>query len=375
MVRFLHMGDMHLDSPFAGMSVQESEKKRAELRALFSSILSDAAEDGCDAALISGDLFDQGFTNPDTVAQIKEAVAKFGRPVVIAPGNHDPYNPASVWTAGAWPENTRIFSSTAFSSFDLELRGTPVTVWGWAFTSSKLDDCPIPAGFRADAGGGRVNVICAHGDTSSPISRYCPIPEPLITGSGCEYAALGHIHKAPEPKLLGRTLTAYSGFPQGRSWDEPGQGRVLYVDADAGRASIRIHPTGNHRYSEMTADVTGAASDEEVCGIVASSVAGDIYPSTSLRVTLTGAVPPSYRPDTAAVARSTDLPDGITLSVTDATSPVYGADYLMSDLTVRGELYRSLLPGLGSADPDIRRASADALRIGLLALDGKAFMQ
>ena len=73
MVRFLHMGDMHLDSPFAGMSVQESEKKRAELRALFSSILSDAAEDGCDAALISGDLFDQGFTNPDTVAQIKEA--------------------------------------------------------------------------------------------------------------------------------------------------------------------------------------------------------------------------------------------------------------------------------------------------------------
>ena len=50
-------------------------------------------------------------------------------------------------------------------------------------------------------------------------------------------------------------------------------------------------------------------------------------------------------------------------------------EHLMSALTVRGELYRSLLPGLGSADPDIRRASADALRIGLLALDGKAFMQ
>ena len=44
-------------------------------------------------------------------------------------------------------------------------------------------------------------------------------------------------------------------------------------------------------------------------------------------------------------------------------------------MSVKGELYRTLLPELTSSDPDRRSIAAEALRIGLLALDGRPFMR
>ncbi|MCQ2427033.1 MAG: metallophosphoesterase [Clostridia bacterium] len=371
MIRFLHLGDMHLDSPFSGLSVQESERMRQALRELFGSIMRDASL-SCDAALISGDLFDQGFVSPDTVAYVKKVLGDFGSPVFIAPGNHDPYNTASVWNSGAWPDNVHLFTSSSLGRFDTEIEGQPVTVWGWAFTSPKLDDCPIPAGFTAEPD--RINIICAHADTSSVISRYCPMPLSLIEGSGCEYTALGHIHKAPEPVYAGKTVVSYSGFPQGRGWDEPGQGRVLYVEVEKGRAKIRIHPTGFRRYSELDLDITGSGSDSETAEMLCAAIPDDIYPQTSLKVYLCGAVTPSYKPEPGKILDSAAVRDGIDIVFVDETSPVLGAEYLESDMSVRGELYRALLPRLSSEDRDERKLASDALRIGLLALDNKPFV-
>lgn len=365
------MGDMHLDSPFAGLTVQESERMRGMLRDLFRQILSSAASE-CDALLISGDLFDQGFVSPETLEMVKTSLGGFPGPVYIAPGNHDPYAPNSIWTAGAWPENVNIFTSSAMGRFDSEAAGEKYTVWGWAFTSPRLDDCPLGPDFSPDPG--RINILCAHADTSDPISRYCPLPLSLIEAAGFEYAALGHIHRPPEAVMAGRTLVAYSGFPQGRGWDEPGRGRVLYVSVSPGSAEIEVRPTGFMVYESVTVDITGSGSDAETAGILSERIAGLPDPGRSVSVTLTGAVSPSYTPDTRAVAAAA-FPEGSSVRITDETSPVFGASYLENDMSVKGELYRTLLPELTSSDPDRRSIAAEALRIGLLALDGRPFMR
>ena len=62
------------------------------------------------------------------------------------------------------------------------------------------------------------------------------------------------------------------------------------------------------------------------------------------------------------------------LKLRDRTSPIFGAEYLESDMSIKGELYRTLLPRLSSPDESERRIAADALRIGLLALEGRAFL-
>ncbi len=362
---------MHLDSPFSGVEASAGERLRAELRSLFGEIMAFAAD--YDAVLIAGDLFDCGYVSPDTVGAVRDALEAYGRPVVIAPGNHDPYVQGSVWTLGKWSDNVFIFSSPELSRFDIETGGGPVTVWGWAFTSDRMDSCPLNRGLSPAAG--RLNLICAHGDMSSPISRYCPVTETALSLSGCDYAALGHIHKAPPFAVYGRTLASYCGFPEGRSWDEPGNGTVVSVTFEEGNPpTIEKIVTGHHRYEIMTADITGEDSDSGTAARLAAMAAG--LANTSVMFRLEGAVPPDYRPDTeriaAAVAEAARRGD-VSVTVRDNTLPVLGAEYLGSDMTVRGEFYRSLLPGLSSADADERRLASEALRIGLLALENRPF--
>ena len=58
------------------------------------------------------------------------------------------------------------------------------------------------------------------------------------------------------------------------------------------------------------------------------------------------------------------------LELLDRTTPTFDAAYLEKDMTVRGELYRSLLPRLTEGSPEERATAARALRMGLAALSG-----
>ncbi len=371
MIKILHTGDFHLDSPFAGVDLQTGERLRSELRRIFTDMIEIAAEH--DMLLISGDLFDCGFVSPETLSVVRDCLAVYAKPVVIAPGNHDPYSPGSIWTATAWSDNVMIFDSAELSTFRFNIGNTPVAVHGWAFTSSALERSPLADGLVPDRGA--LNIICAHADTASPISKYAPTPLSLFAASGCDYAALGHIHNQPEIALAGNTTVAYCGFPEGRSYDEEGDGGVLSVTIEDGKMPVieRIK-TSAHKYLTRHLDVTGCETDRDIADKLASlSVRENCDENVSLKVYLDGSIPPDYIPNLAQIESLAAL-SLCSLKLRDRTSPVFGAEYLADDMTIKGELYRSLLPRLSSADESERALAADALRIGLLALDGRAFL-
>jgi hypothetical protein len=222
---------------------------------------------------------------------------------------------------------------------------------------------------------GAINLICAHADTVSPISRYAPTPHSLFATSGCDYAALGHIHNVPEIALAGRTTVAYCGFPEGRSFDEEGDGGVLSVTLEDGKTpEITKIITSTHKYITRHLDVTGAGSDSEVAARLCELAKSEgCDKSVSLKIYLEGSIPPEYAPNASQIELLASLPL-CSLKLRDRTSPVFGSEYLASDMTIKGELYRTLLPRLSSADEGERALAAEALRIGLLALDGRAFM-
>lgn len=371
MLKILHTGDFHLDSPFAGVDLQTGERLREELRKIFTDVTRLAEEH--DMLLIAGDLFDCGHVSPDTLSLVRDRLEEYGKPVVIAPGNHDPYSPGSIWTAVSWSDNVRIFDTEELSSFRFTAGETSVAVHGWGFTSPSLTRSPLADGLLPDADS--VNLICAHADTSSPISRYAPTPPSLFAASGCDYAALGHIHNAPDILIAGHTTVAYCGFPEGRSYDEEGAGGVLSVTLEEGKApSITRLVTSKHKYLTRHLDITGAGSDSEVAARILELAHGeDCNENVSLRVCIEGSIPPDYSPSAAQICRLADA--GLcSLQLRDRTSPIYGAEYLADDMTIKGELYRALLPRLSSPNADEREIAADALRIGLLALDGRAFL-
>lgn len=99
MLKLLHCGDFHLDSPFSSLDVKRSEERRRGLCRVFARVMELASECECDAVLIAGDLFDCSYICPDTVAAMKDAFAGYGKPVIVAPGNHDPYTDGSIWAS------------------------------------------------------------------------------------------------------------------------------------------------------------------------------------------------------------------------------------------------------------------------------------
>ncbi len=371
MLKILHTGDFHLDSPFTGVDLATGERLRDELRKIFTDVVALAAEH--DMMLISGDLFDCGYVNPETLTLVRDCLEVYKKPVVIAPGNHDPYSAGSIWTATAWPENVYIFDTDELSVFRFNVGETRVAVYGWAFTSPALERSPLSDGLVPDADA--INLICAHADTVSPISRYAPTPLSLFASSGCAYAALGHIHNVPEIALAGRTTVAYCGFPEGRSYDEEGEGGVLSVTIEDGKApEIKKIITSNHKYLTRHLDITGAGSDSDVAArIIELAKAEGCNSSVSLKVYLEGSIPPDYAPNAAQIELLANL-NLCSLKLRDRTSPIFGSEYLKDDMTIKGELYRALLPRLSSPDAEEREIAADALRIGLLALDGRAFI-
>ena len=68
MLRILHTGDIHLDSPFSKLDPRLAEQRRQELRRTFVSAMQYAKDKQVDLVLIAGDLFDHGFVTRETMA-------------------------------------------------------------------------------------------------------------------------------------------------------------------------------------------------------------------------------------------------------------------------------------------------------------------
>ena len=168
MLRILHTGAVHLDSPFSGLDPSFAEVRRNELRAAFTSMLHYAKCEKVDMILIAGDLIDADFVTYETLSLIKREFESIKCPIVISPGNHDCASESSVWSRFAFPDNTYIFTHDELEFFDFPKLG--VRVWGWAFTSRTMEASPI-AGKKAD--GEYINLLCGHGDCS----RGVPVPE------------------------------------------------------------------------------------------------------------------------------------------------------------------------------------------------------
>ena len=367
-LRLFHTADLHLGSPFSGFDIKTAEQRRLRQVDLLARAMERARAEGCSAVLIAGDLFDCGYVDGDTVARALEILGGCGMTVVISPGNHDPFSPGGIYSARTLPENVHVFDSPEMNRILLPELG--LAVHGYAFESERYTADPLADGI--DLHPEYFNVLCAHGDLYSPISTYAPINQPQLESMGLDYVALGHVHKIAEPARLGRTLVAYPGFLEGRSFDECGFGGALVVSLSKDRQQIATASRvviSDKQYMVHTLDVTGASSKSDVQKAVARFVEDEkLGKETCLRLTLVGNVDPRT-PDSISIPSDEvglDL-----LEIQNETLPIFNAEYLENDITLRGALYRQLLPSLKSPDPEVRRVAVGALRMGLAALEGR----
>lgn len=366
MLKLLHTGDVHLDSPFSGLDPVTAEVRRNEMRAAFTSLFHFAKVEKVDMILITGDLFDSDFVTRETLALISREAAGAGCPIVISPGNHDSVSVSGVWRRGVFPENVYIFTEESLDYFDFPELGA--RVWGWAFNSKIMETCPLDGkSVRDGEGSAEYNILCAHGDLTSASSTSCPMKLSQIEAFGADYAALGHIHN---PETYSDRI-AYCGCLEGRSFDETGHKGAILVTLDGKNITSKKVRFSKRRYENDELRVDGAMSNGELREKIAKYVTEKRYgDDTVLRLTLKGNVDPAFTVNKGFL--ETDAPRVFSLKIEDKTSPMLDSDTLKRDPTVRGEFYRLLEPQLLSEDEKTRETAAAALRAGLSALAGES---
>ncbi len=365
MVKILHTGDIHLDSAFAGLSLAKSENAREEQRRIFEKIIDYAKDNSFDMVLISGDLFDGKYITSRTREVVCKKFAELGCPVVISPGNHDPYPSVSLYNSEGLPKNVYVFSSEEMQVFDFDELG--VSVCGYAFFTNRMEKSPL-ADFTPPSTDNAL-VLCAHAEINDPNSRFSPILPKEIDDCGFVYAALGHIHNDIELPST-RAVIRYSGIPMGRSFDELGHGGALAVTIENGICSAEKIIFSEHSFIEESLDVSGTESEAQIEEAILSFIKESGYgDETSLCLILRGAISIDCRINEdklSSLKTSLRL-----LKIKDDTTPIPDKNSLLKDITLRGEIYRTLLPKMESDDPLVRKKAAEAFRIALCAIDGK----
>lgn len=369
MPRILHTADLHLDAPFSLHDVQKAQIRKNEMRGTFASLILLAKTEKADVMILSGDLFDSGFVTKETATLMMTQFASVPTcRFIIAPGNHDAITSRSPYRKEVFPPNVYIFEEETVKRFSFEDIG--VDVYGFAFTSEKFEKNPLAAPVLLDRR--RINILAAHCDLTGK-SAACPISPADLARSGFDYAALGHIHKGGAIERVGDTYYAYSGCPEGRSFDECGIKGVILADMTkaGGRlaASFTTQRICRRHYERLTVNVTGASSNAEVLDKVKASLQAVGYGAdVLLRLKLEGRILPSF---TVATDLLTAQTLGVFyLEVTDDTVPLLNMEALKNDISIRGAFFRELLPQLESEDEQTRETAARAFRYGLAALDG-----
>ena len=185
--------------------------------------------------------------------------------------------------------------------------------------------------------------------------------------------ALGSRHQGSDFIHLDSSIYGYAGALESAGFDDPGIGgaKLVTVKFDGGELSIdaKNMSFGRINFVEESIDVTAVDSGSEIINRISKLVAGKKYSSeTALKITLYGSVSPRF-----IIPKNLDN-DAFGLysfEIIDKTMPTYGVEGFKRDMTVKGEVYRTLRPMLESKDEEERLIAARAFREALAALESR----
>lgn len=370
-LKFLHCGDIHLDTPYACLGTEQSDERRRGLRATFMRMMDYVRNSGVNYVLISGDLFESRFaTNNTAELLIREFRNCPDTKFIIAPGRHDCYDNNPIYNSARLPENCYVFNTDTLSRFDFE--EDKVTIYGWAFLGGSMKESPIYDKHVDDIS--KINIVCGYADVDAEIgSDTCPISITDLKRFGADYYALGSRHEGSEFYNLDDSMYSYSGALECIGFDDPGIGgaKLIQVKYHGGELSIdaKHMSFGQIVFKSEEMDITGVDTNNEIINRVSRLVSEKKYGSeTALRMRLVGYINPRF---IVPKNLGNDAFGLYSFEVVDHTMPLYGTEGLKRDMSVKGEIFRQLLPMLKSDNEEERLIAARALREGLAALENR----
>ncbi len=224
-VKFLHIADLHLDSPFTGLKSLPKpiyEKIKEASFHSFQETIKRAIAEQVDFVLIAGDVYDKEERSIKAQVQFYKEMKRLEEAkidVFLIHGNHDFLEKGKDLIA--LPKNVHTFGEEV-SDMVWQNGDKKVKLYGFSYPARHvLED---KTAFYQKSGDADFHIALLHGSeltTSSDHDVYAPFRLEEIIRKGFDYWALGHIHKR---EILSETPGIYyPGVIQGRNRKEVGE--------------------------------------------------------------------------------------------------------------------------------------------------------
>lgn len=267
-ISFIHAADLHLDSPFKGLTtIPESifpQISESTFHAL-DNLVKTAIMKQVDFVLLVGDLFDN--ENQSLKAQILlkkafETLQSHNIQVYLSYGNHD-YISGNIHPI-TYPENVSIFPNENITSFTFKKNNQKIaSIYGFSYENRSvkanksleytIQDKDIP-----------FHIAMLHGTLhgNKDHDPYAPFNLGNLQEKPFDYWALGHIHKREE--LSYSPPIIYPGNIQGRHRKEAGEKGCYYVQLSKTGADVEFLPLQSIQFEERTIDVSACKTIYEI---------------------------------------------------------------------------------------------------------------
>lgn len=356
-LKLIHCADLHLDARMeSGLSREKARERRLELLRTFIRMVEQAAEQGVEAILLCGDLFDAKTISARARNCVLDAVIQHPQIMFYyLQGNHD--QNSFLNRIEELPENLKTFGSewTIYKQGEVSIAGAEI--------SGQNTDWILDRLFLNMQG---INIVLLHGMATEYGGKTQGEAFSLkkLRNRNIDYLALGHIHSYRKERLDERGEWCYCGCLEGRGFDECGEKGYVLLDIENGKVNSKFVPFAQRTLHEIPVDISGLMTQEEIQRASRKAVAS-IPGKDMVKIVLEGEVSPEAEKDAEWIQKWLEN-DFYYLKVKDETTlAVHPEDY-QYDVSLKGEFVRLVLASRMS-----KEEKEQILRLGIRALSGE----
>ena len=361
-MKFVHIADMHFDSPFVNLSDKEGlgDLRRLQQRKVLKKAIEYIKENNIKYLFISGDLYEQKYIKKSTIEYINNLFKEIPETkIFISPGNHDPYTKNSYYNKFYWSENVKIFTSK-IEKIECE----DINIYGYGFDDFYCKDSGIE-NINLD-NKDKLNILVIHGTLDGGTienSEYNPLSSRILKEKGFDYVALGHIHKLDYNREKNQNIV-YPGSTTSLGFDELGEHGMIVGEIEKEKINLDFIPLDETEFKLYDLDVTDIISKEELIEKINEL---NFDENNLIEIILIGKR--NFEIDKYELYKL--ISNDKVIKIKNKTKINYNLEKIANDTTLKGLFAKEMLKKLndGNISENEKEVIEKAVEIGMEALD------
>lgn len=264
---FLHIADLHLDSPFSGLTNLPSKVFKRVQNSTFTSLtrlMNIAIQQKVDFVIIAGDLFDGEDRSLRAQSRFRREMERLQEndiEVFVVHGNHD--HLSGNWPHFKWPSNVHVFKNENVDVIPFIKNGeTVANIYGFSYLNRAVIENKTTSYEKKEGAPFHIGILHGSKEGESAHSRYAPFLLSDLQQKGFDYWALGHIHTreilSTDPPII------YPGNIQGRHKKETGEKGGYLVKFSNAKVNYTFFPTADLIWENTTIDISELTSFDQL---------------------------------------------------------------------------------------------------------------